>query len=216
MYTKMSQQFRFVEIAIAMILCSTFNSVGQGNGVEIGTDYPPITRGVFASFSFPAKPILGNSVTGDKRKTFKLTNGVFRPSLDSDGHVKRTGAYLRAVDFFDVTGDRVKEGIATIGPIHNGTAEWYGIYIYSMSRGKPVKLLWSFATGDRGVGGLKKVGGRNGQLIIELWGWDSGPDSPPTSHVEAQAGSSHFTRRSYTWNGTRFVQRGETRIFEID
>ncbi len=204
-------------VAIIFVLIgSSLISNAQKVEPKIFTEHPPITKGVFANLSYPAGPILGNSVTRDDRKTFKLRNGIFRPAFDSSGYIERTGAYLKAVDFVDVTGDGVKEGIATLGPIHQGNAVWYGIYIFSMSKGRPMKVLWSFATGDRGVGGLKRVYARRGHLVVELWGWDSGPDNPPTSHIDGQAGSSWFTRREYTWNGKRFSQRGKTRIFEAE
>lgn len=187
--------------------------VGQDRQGEILTDYPILKTGVFGNRTYPAAPILGNSATGDRRKTFRIVNGVFKPRFDKDGYIERTGAYLTKVEYADVTGDGVKEAIAFVLPLHNGNAVWYGVYVFSMSRGRPSKILWSFATGDRGVGGLKKIYGRKGRLVVELWGWNSGPDSPPTSHIEAQAGSSYFTRRNYSWNGRRFTQIGKARIF---
>lgn len=183
---------------------------------EILTDYSILKTGVFANYSYPAAPILGNSVTGDRRKTFRIVNGVFKPRFDKDGYIDRTGAYLVKVEYVDVTGDGTKEAIAFILPLHQGNAVWYGVYVFSLSRSRPSKVLCSFATGDRGVGGLKKIYGQKGRLVVELWGWNSGPDSPPTSHVEAQAGSSYFTRRIYSWNRPRFKQLGKARIFKSD
>jgi len=197
-----------LNISCLVVLFSVIVHAAQ----EVYTEHPPVTTGAFANFSYPAWPILGNSAAGDSRKTFTLKRGVFRPAFGPDGYIIRTGAYLKAVDLIDVTGDGVNEGIATLGPIHPGNAVWYGIYIYSLSGKKPTTLLWSFATGDRGVGGLKKVFGRKGNLVVELWGWNSGPNRPPTSHIEAQAGSSYYTRRTYKWNGRHFAQVGKSRI----
>lgn len=197
-----------IVISCLLLLFGVMVATGQ----KVYTEHPPVTKGAFANLSYPAGPILGNSATGDRRKAFTLKRGIFRPAFGSDGYISRTGAYLKAVDYVDVTGDGVNEGIATVGPIHPGNAVWYGIYIYSLSHGKPTKLLWAFATGDRGVGGLKRVVGRRGNLVVELWGWNSGPDRPPTSHIEAQAGSSYYTRRTYRWNGRHFAQVGKARI----
>ena len=197
-------------VTLVMMLCASRVASAQ----EITTDYPILKEGPFATFRYPAAPILQNSATGDNRKTFQLVKGVFRPAFDKNGYIERTGAYLARVEKVDVTGDGKPEGIAFVLPLHPGNAVWYGIYVYSLSRNRPIKCLWSFATGDRGVGGLKNVYGRKGHLIVELWGWNSGPDNPPTTHWEAQAGSSWFTRREYIWNGLRFVQRGRTRIFK--
>lgn len=209
----LSHQYRFAAISFATFLCLITQAVGQNSSPKIYTEHPAVTKGVFANWTFPSGPILGNAATGDDRKSFRLRNGIFAPKFDKDGYIERTGAYLRAVDFVDVTGDGVKEGIATVGPIHEGTAVWYGIYIYTMARSAPTKLIRSFATGDRGVGGLKRIYGNRGRLVVELWGWNSGPDSPPTTHIEAQAGSSYFTRRTYSWNGRDFKQIGKARIF---
>ena len=205
---------QLVALSITFLLVVFGNLVGQDRRDEILSDYPIIKTGVFANRSYPAAPIMANSASGDRRKTFRLINGVFKPGFDNKGFIERTGAHLTKVEYTDVTGDGKKEAIAFILPLHPGNAVWYGIYVFSMDSGRPTKVLWAFATGDRGVGGLKKVYGRKGNLVVELWGWGSGPDNPPTTHWEAQAGSSWFTRREYRWNGKRFNQRGRTRIFE--
>ena len=203
-------------LTVAIVLVSFGALCAQERQGEIVTDYPIKKTGVFANYSYPAAPIMDNSSVGDNRITFRLVNGVFKPRFNRNGYIERTGAYLTRVEYADVTGDRTDEAIAFVLPLHPGNAVWYGIYIFSMSRGRPTKVLWSFATGDRGVGGLKRVYGRKGRLVVELWGWNSGPDSPPTSHFEAQAGSSYFTQRTYLWRGRRFAQMGKARIFEVD
>lgn len=201
-------------LTVAFVLLGFGSLVAQDRKGEILTDYPILKTGVFANYSYPAGPIMANSASGDMRKTFRLVNGVFNPGFNKGGYIERTGAYLTKVEYVDVTGDGTREAIAFVLPLHPGNAVWYGIYVVSMSRGRPSKVLWSFATGDRGVGGLKKVYGKKGRLVVELWGWGSGPDKPPTTHWEAQAGSSWFTRREYAWSGKRFKQRGRMRIFE--
>src|SRR5258708_6103468 len=81
------------------LLCSANNVFGQVTKPQIFTEHPPTTKGVFANLSYPAGPILGNSTTGDARKFFKLTNGIFRPKFGADGYIVRTGAYLKSVLF---------------------------------------------------------------------------------------------------------------------
>jgi hypothetical protein len=198
---------------LTVLFIVTVGGIGPVFSQEISSDYPVLKEGPFANLTYPAPPIMANSATGDRRKTFRLINGIFRPGFNTDGYIERTGAHLTRVESTDVTGDGKKEGIAFVLPLHPGNAVWYGVYIFSMSNGRPSKLLWSFATGDRGVGGLKQVYGRKGRLIVELWGWASGPDNPPRTHWEAQAGSSWFTRREYRWTGGRFKQIGKPRIF---
>ena len=148
---------RTVTLSLLFLFVGLGSVAAQDRQGELVTDYPILKEGVFANRTYPAAPIMANSASGDRRKTFNLVNGIFRPAFDKDGYVKRTGAYLTKVEFANVTGDGSKEAIAFMLPLHSGNAVWYGIYIFSMSHGRPSKILWSFATGDRGVGGLKKV-----------------------------------------------------------
>lgn len=205
---------KLLTTSFAFVLMFAIGTVAQERTAEFYTDYPILKTGPFANRSYPAAPIMANSGTGDGRKSFRLVNGVFRPEFHKEGFIERTGAYLTKVEYADVTGDGRREAIAYILPMHQGNAVWYGIYVFSMSNGRPSKILWSFATGDRGVGGLKRVYGRKGRLVVELWGWNSGPDRPPTTHIVGQAGSSYFTRRTYKWDSRRFRQHGKTRIFK--
>src|SRR5215203_1529815 len=154
------ETMKTLALTIAFSLTCFGSVAAQNQKGEILTDYPILKTGAFANHLYPAAPIMANSVTGDRRKTFRIVNGVFKPGFDKDGYIERAGAYLTKVDYLDVTGDGKKEAIAFVLPLHSGNAVWYGIYIFAISHGRPSKVLWSFATGDRGVGGLKRVYGR--------------------------------------------------------
>ena len=86
-------------LTIILLLVGVAGISGQDRQGEVLTDYPILKTGVFANRSYPAAPILGNSATGDRRKTFRIMNGVFKTRLDKDGYIERTGAYLTKVEY---------------------------------------------------------------------------------------------------------------------
>jgi hypothetical protein len=65
--------------------------------------YNPITSGVFANFTYPARPLFEGA---DNRKSLTLKDGIFHPEFNERDYIKRMGAYLKYVEFADVTGDR--------------------------------------------------------------------------------------------------------------
>ena len=136
--------------------------------------YEPITSGVFANFTYPARPLFEGAADDDARKSFTLRHGIFRRRFNERGYIERLGAYLKSVEFADVTGDRRKEAIVVVGNLCDCSGEWFGIYVYTLAGRKPDRLLWAFQTGDRAVGGLRRVYGRRGNLVIELYGRGSG------------------------------------------
>ena len=173
--------------------------------------YGAVTSGVFANFTYPARPLF-QDVTDDKRKSFTLTHGIFRPRMNERGYIERLGAYLKSVEFVDVTGDGRKEAIVAIGNLCDCSGVWFGIYIYKLAGQKPAHLLWAFHTGDRADGGLRRVYGQSGRLIVELNGRGSGPNSPPKNYNGAQCCTNDYTQRRYRWNGSRFIQEGKARL----
>ena len=174
--------------------------------------YNPVTTGTFANFTYPAHPLFYGAGNTDKRKSFTLKKGIFHPKFDEGGYIVRLGAYLKSVDFADVTSDGHKEAIVVIGNLCDCSGVWFGIYIYDMAGQKPRQLLWSFQTGDRAVGGLRRIYGRHGNLIIELYGIGSAPWSPPKNYEGAWCCTKDYTQRRYKWNGRRFVQQGKARV----
>jgi hypothetical protein len=174
--------------------------------------YNPVTSGIFANFTYPARSLFEGAVAANRRKSFSLTDGIFRPRFNDRGYIERLGAYLKSVEFVDVTSDRQKEAIVVIGNLCDCSGQWFGIYIYQLAASKPVRLLWAFQTGDRAIGGLRQVYGRNGQLVVELYGSGSGPNFPPKNYGGAVCCTYDYTKRRYKWNGSHFVQKGKARL----
>ena len=93
------------------------------------------------------------------------------------------------------------------------------IYFYTLQNNKP-KLLWSFGTGDRADGGLKKIYVENGELIVELFGENKFVDGKWESHIpkEKFRGAccpSLYTETHFKWNGKKFIVEGKPAIFDI-
>lgn len=201
-------------ILAAFIFCFTcvMSAVAQTPDRFNYSNYNPLTKGVFANFTFPARTVFEGSTDDDGRKFFTLKNGIFYPKFDENGYIIRLGTYLKSVDFADVTGDGRKEAIVIVGNLCDCSGVWFGVYIYKMAGRKPSRLLWSFRTGDRAVGGLRRVYARKGNLIVELYGLGSAPNKPPQDYHGAQCCTNDYTQRKYRWNGKRFVQRGKRRL----
>lgn len=204
---------RLTQFCISLVfgLACALTAVAQTPQAPEYTPPEAVSSGVFANFTYPSRPLFdGDNYHG--KRSFTLRRGIFEPGLDERGWIKRLGAYLKSVQFVDVTGDGRKEAIVTIGNICDCSGVWFGIYIYKLTGRQPTRLLWAFATGDRAVGGLRHVYGRSGRLIVELYGVGSGPNSPPKIYYGAQCCTSDYTRRRYRWNGSRFVQVGKARL----
>src|SRR5262245_6769587 len=202
-----------------LLLCVVLHCLGYFLEVEARqperfnySSYHPVTSGFFANFSYPARPLFEGAVNAARRKSFTLRDGIFRPRFNERGYIEPLGAYLKSVQFVDVTGDRQKEAIVAIGNLCDCSGEWFGIYIYQLAGSKPARLLWAFQTGDRAIGGLRQVYGMKGQLVVELYGNGSGPNFPPKNYDGARCCTYDYTRRRYKWNGSRFVQKGKARL----
>ena len=192
--------------------CSPLNAVAQTAERFDYSAYNLVSSGVFANFTYPARPLFRGATGDDGRRSFTLKNGIFQPGFNERGYIDRPGAYLKSVEFADVTGDRQKEAIVAIGNLCDCSGVWFGVYVYKLSGQKPMRLLWAFQTGDRAVGGLRNVYGRRGKLIVELYGTGSGPNSPPKTYYGAQCCTRDYTQRRYKWNGRRFIQHGKARL----
>lgn len=126
--------------------------------------------------------------------------------------MERLGAYLKSVEFADVTGDGRKEAIVAVGNLCDCSGVWFGIYIYGLTGRKPARLLWAFPTGNRANGGLRRVYGHRGKLMVELYGTGSGPNLLPKRFNGSACCTDDYTQRKYKWNGRRFVQEGKARL----
>lgn len=178
------------------------------------SNYRPVTKGIFANFSYPSFPVFSNSLYADRRKSIRLESGIFYPKFGDQGYIDRLGVYLASVDYADITDDGRKEAIVYLGTICDCTADFGGVYIYNLS-GKRPRLLWAFATGDRTEGGLRKAFGQGGDLIVETYGIDSGPGILPKLWTGPHCCAGEYTRRKYKWNGRRFVQQGKARVIKL-
>ncbi len=169
-----------------------------------------VTTGVFANYTYPAQMISVSSGPPFHQKSIRLENGIFKPGLDKNGYIERTGAYLKSVSYADLTGDRRQEAVVILGNICDCSAVFFGIHIFDI-RPQP-RLLWSFVTGDRAVGGLRHVYESKGDLVVELYGIGSGPGVFPKDYQGAWCCTDDYTRRRYKWNGKRFKQHGRAQL----
>jgi hypothetical protein len=199
-------------VSLSLGLCLALDAVAQTSGSFDYSAYNAVSAGVFANFTYPAGPLFRGTTGDDGRRSFTLSNGIFQPGFNERGHIERIGAYLKSVEFADVTGDRHKEAIVAVGNLCECSGVWFGVYVYKLSDNKPARLLWAFRTGDRAVGGLRNVYGRRGRLIVELYGSGSSQNLPPEPYYGAQCCTQDYTQRRYRWNGRRFIQEGKARL----
>ena len=171
----------------------------------------PIRSIDFNNFTYPAKPIYRRGQT-----TFTLTNGHY------EGRVRMTGGTgpfgdpypisLVDVVYEDITGDGKEDAIVVLYERVAGTAIPYYVYIFSMNSDR-TRLLWGFAAGDRADGGLRRVYGENGNLIVELYGKNTRVGELEDKEKDgADCCPKFFSRTRYTWNGSRFVPSGKSEV----
>ena len=199
-------------ISLALELFCAMTAVAQTSERFDYSAYNAVSSGVFANFTYPSRPLFQGATDDHGRRFFTLRHGIFEPGINERGYIERLGAYLKSVEFADVTGDGRKEAIVAVGNLCDCSGVWFGIYVYKLAGRKPTRLLWAFRTGDRAVGGLRHVYGLRGKLIVELYGIASGPNLPPKSYNGAQCCTNDYTRRRYKWNGSRFIQQGKARL----
>lgn len=197
---------------LAIFFASNLCVVAQTPDPHDYTAYNPVTKGIFANSTYPAQLMFRGEGSADKWKSFRLKNGLLYPKLDDKGYIVRIGVYLKSVHWADLTGDQQKEAIVIIGNICDCSGVSYGVYIYEMHMRKPTRLLWSFRTGDRALGGLRRVYGSKGQLVVELFGVGSGPGVFPKNYQGPMCCTDEYTQRRYQWNRDQFVQQGRWRV----
>lgn len=118
------------------------------------------------------------------------------------------------IEYGDVTGDGREEAMVVLYAEVGGTESSNDVFIYTLKNGGPA-LLWKFATGDRADGGLRRIYGENGQLVVEL----AGKNKNIGGDVYATDGTSTgaccptvFTRTKYKWVRGRFVRSGKSEV----
>lgn len=128
----------------------------------------------------------------------KLIDGREPLIEDKEGLWENDPAGLGSLDYADVTGDGKEEALIKLGISVRGSAIPTYLYVYAWEKNKP-KMLFAFEAGDRADGGLRKMYGENGDLIIELNAGDE--DHPDCDGCQA----TRFTRLRYNWKRRKFV-----------
>jgi len=93
-----------------------------------------------------------------------------------------------------------------------GSAIPYYVYVYGIEWDKP-KLLWSFDTGDRADGGLRRAFAENGKLVVDLYGTNIFVGGDYYSGGEGACCPSHYTRSRYQWTQNHFRRFGQLEVF---
>ena len=158
----------------------------------------------FANFTYPASPIYSG-------KSFSLRNGRYKGRLRGVFDIPYPVA-LVGVAYGDVTGDGSEEAMVVLFENVKGSAIPYYVYVYTLER-MTAKVLWSFETGDRGDGGLRKVYAENGGLVVELYGKDTGIGDIDNKEEAGACCPKSFTRIRYQWRRQKFRQKGGREVW---
>jgi len=171
----------------------------------------PISKIDFKNFTYPWT----EGLSSGNEKTFTLKNGEV--PFERKGQM---GVSLEKTSYTDVTNDGADEAIINLSITTGGSSVPNIVYIYALENKKP-KLLWSFDTGDRAVGGFKAVYSENGNLIVELFGDDKFENDAwkydyPKDKYKGDCCPSVFTKFRFTWNGKKFVIEGKPELFDYN
>jgi hypothetical protein len=120
------------------------------------------------------------------------------------------------VVYGDVTADGSEDAMVVQSQNIHGSAIPYFVYVFTMNGAKP-KLLWSFVTGDRAQGGLRRVFAESGNLVVELYGKAAyvGMANYDAS-ADCAACATHYTRSRYAWQSNHFRRTGNLEVFNHD
>jgi hypothetical protein len=158
----------------------------------------------FRNFSFPETE--GFHIPHSRKRSFKLKDGSLPETRDKRGFVDEMGIDLSEVRYGDVTGDDEEEAIVVLSILTGGSSMPNCVYVYTWDRRRP-KVLWSFVTGDRADGGLRRVKAENGYLLVELYGNRRTLGKDLYAEDKTNRGAccpTLFTRSLYKWAGNRF------------
>ena len=147
-------------------------------------------------------------------EAFTLKNGRKEQTKEEDG------AGLGNIEYGDATNDGEEEAMLRIQPITGGNCQCEMVFIYTLKNNKP-KLLWSFDTWDKAVGGLKQVYTKNGKLIVELFG-DSEFENGKFDFGIAEGKfkgyccPTTFRKFIFEWNDEKFVLKEKSEMFDYE
>jgi hypothetical protein len=140
-------------------------------------------------------------------RPIRLRNG----KLEFESQGCHTEYKLTAVNYVDLTGDRIAEALVHVEDFtacgSSGVSDYY--YIYTIQKGR-LRLLWRFGTGSEGIAGLKefKLDGR--VLVFELFGKYriAGPKFVDVGQQStAECCPDHYSHVTVSWDGQKFRQR---------
>ncbi len=157
---------------------------------DIRADFPD-----FKNFKYPKFCLEGDT------KSFVLKDGVYKNDDDDDHLIFAVAKYA------DVTGDGNDEALVIVDIITGGSAMPACVYIFTLENPntKKVKLLWDFQTGDRANGGLRKIYGENGDLVIERY---------TTEEVFGACCPKYYIKETYKWNKGIFEKQTEEKFLK--
>ncbi len=153
----------------------------------------------------------------DFRNFTYASNGIYGEAFtlkDGEHGEPDTVSFVDSV-YGDVTGDRGEEALIVLFHDVRGSAIPYYVYVYGITREQP-KLLWSFETGDRAQGGLRRAFAENGQLVVELYGKDTHLDGDLYAGSRVACCAEYYTRSRYEWKRNRFRQVYELEVLPAE
>lgn len=190
--------------------CETCPVVRRIEKLPCARTASPIRSVDFANFSFPSCCDLF-----PYHNNFTLRQGFLPPRLDEEGAIEGAGADLVSVKYGDLTGDKGEEAIVVVSPTGGGIAEPHLVYVYTLKNKHP-SLLWFFQTGDRAYGGLRDAYAERGELVVELYGYDSLPGRREDVKVCGVACCPcAFTRSRYRWRDGEFKPKGKPQAISL-
>jgi hypothetical protein len=170
-------------------------------GASMGTPFraPSIRDVDFKNFTFNWYP--RDADTPPTGRKIILTNGKMDTGFGFGKEPREF--HLRdaePINYGDLTGDGNDEAVLALGIITSGTARPGVVFVYTMSRGKPRRLL-ALETADRWDYGYRSATISDGELIIERY-------KPIIIVYRGQkhdmSSSNFYIRQHYKWNGARF------------
>jgi hypothetical protein len=152
----------------------------------------------FCNFSYPGIQSSRRKKTAWPNPQIRLKDGVRLPQDESGGGL----ITLEQIQYADVTHDSKDEALITMVWHSGGTMQLGMVYVWGMKGTTPI-VLWDFVAGDRGFGGLRRVYGSGGDLMLEIYD----PDA-----AAGNCCSRRIIRKRLRWNGTTFVQQGKSQV----